>query len=232
MGAKSLVLRVTAQSGPGGGTPSSEVIKREGPRLLPGANRRIIAVMSSPGLRANVPYTYQEYQYLPNDGRRYEIVEGELYVTPAPSPMHQTVSRRLQFVLMKQLEEPGIAFIFNAPFDVILAETSVVEPDLAIIRQGRRGSLSKRGFEGAPDVVVEILSPTTRGNDVFLKKTAYARLGVAEYWIVDPDLGRIEVFRLKEGGYDQGLLFDRSATLSSPSFPEIVVPLAPLFAPL
>jgi len=102
---------------------------------------------------------------------------------------------------------------------VILAETSVVEPDLAIIRQGRRGSLSKRGFEGAPDVVVEILSPTTRGNDVFLKKAAYARLGVAEYWIVDPDLGRIEVFRLKEGGYDQGLLFDRSATLSRPRFP-------------
>jgi Uma2 family endonuclease len=108
----------------------------------------------------------------------------------------------------------------------------VVEPDLVIIRQGRRGSFSKRGFEGAPDVAVEILSHGTRGNDVFLKKAAYARLGVAEYWIVDPDLGRIEVFRLKEGGYDQGLLFDRSATLSSPSFPEIAVPLAPLFAPL
>jgi Uma2 family endonuclease len=81
-------------------------------------------------------------------------------------------------------------------------------------------------------VVVEILSPATRGNDVFLKKAAYARLGVAEYWIVDPDLARIEVFRLKEAGYDQGLLFDRSATLSSPSFPQIAVPLEPLFAPL
>ena len=188
--------------------------------------------MSSPGLRANVPYTYQEFQYLPNDGRRYEIIEGELYVTPAPSTMHQTVSRRLQFALMTQLEEPGVAFIFDAPFDVILSETSVVEPDLVIIRQSRWGSFSKRGFEGPPDVVVEILSPATRGNDVFLKKAAYARLGVAEYWIVDPDLARIEVFRLKEAGYDQGLLFDRSATRSSPSFPEIAVPLGPLFAPL
>ena len=188
--------------------------------------------MSSPGLRANVPYTYQEFQYLPNDGRRYEIIEGELYVTPAPSTMHQTVSRRLQFALMTQLEEPGVAFIFDAPFDVILSETSVVEPDLVIIRQSRRGSFSQRGFEGPPDVVVEILSPATRGNDVFLKKAAYARLGVAEYWIVDPDLARIEVFRLKEAGYDQGLLFDRSATLSSPSFPQIAVPLEPLFAPL
>jgi Uma2 family endonuclease len=205
---------------------------REGRALLPDANRRILQVMSSPGLRANVPYTYQEFQYLPNDGRRYEIIEGELYVTPAPSTMHQTVSRRLQFALMKQLEEPGVAFIFNAPFDVILSETSVVEPDLLIIRQSRRGSFSKRGFEGPPDVVVEILSPATRGNDVFLKKAAYARLGVAEYWIVDPDLARIEVFRLKEAGYDQGLLFDRSATLSSPSFPQIAVPLEPLFAPL
>jgi len=109
---------------------------------------------------------------------------------------------------MKHSKSRASPSYFDAPFDVILAETSVVEPDLAIIRQGRRGSLSKRGFEGAPDVVVEILSPTTRGNDVFLKKAAYARLGVAEYWIVDPDLGRIEVFRLKEGGYDQGLLFD------------------------
>jgi Uma2 family endonuclease len=187
--------------------------------------------MSRPGVRANVPYTYREYCYLPDDGRRYEIIEGELYVTPAPSPMHQTVSRRLQFALMRQLEEPGIAYVFNAPFDVILAETSVVQPDLAIIRRGRREDISKRGLEGAPDIAVEIISPAHRGNDVFLKKAAYARLGIPEYWIVDPDLGRVEVFRLEEGGYDQGEMFDRASTLTSPSFAEVSVPLAPVFAP-
>ena len=188
--------------------------------------------MPNPGVRANVPYTYQEYCYLPNDGRRYEIIEGELYVTPSPSSMHQTVSRRLQYALMTQLELPGIAYIFDAPFDIILAETSVVEPDLVIIRKSRRDSISKRGFEGPPDVAVEILSSSTRGNDIFLKKAAYARAGISEYWIVDPDLGHVEVFRLKESGYDQGVLFDRSATLTSPSFPEVAIPLVPIFEPL
>ena len=188
--------------------------------------------MSRPGVRANVPYTYEEYCYLPNDGRRYEIVEGELYVTPSPSSTHQTVSRRLQFALMTQLEIPGLAMVYNAPFDIILAETSVVQPDLTIIRKSRRDNISKRGFEGPPDVVVEILSASTRGNDVFLKKAAYARAGVPEYWIVDPGPGHIEVFSLKDVGYDQGVLFDRAATLTSPSFPEVAIPLAPIFEPL
>lgn len=84
--------------------------------------------MPNPGVRANVPYTYQEYCYLPNDGRRYEIIEGDLYVTPSPSSMHQTVSRRLLYALMTQLELPGIAYIFDAPYDVILAETTVSSP--------------------------------------------------------------------------------------------------------
>ncbi|HEX7507531.1 MAG TPA: Uma2 family endonuclease, partial [Polyangia bacterium] len=70
--------------------------------------------MPNPGVRANVPYTYQEYCYLPNDGRRYQIIEGKLYVTRAPSSMHQTVSRRLQYALMTQLEISGIAMVFNA----------------------------------------------------------------------------------------------------------------------
>jgi len=108
----------------------------------------------------------------------------------------------------------------------------VVQPDLAIIRKSRRDSISKRGFEGPPDVAVEILSTSTRGNDIFLKKAAYARLGIQEYWIVDPDLCRVEVFRLKEGGYDQGVLFDRSATLTTPSFPEVAILLTPIFEPI
>jgi Uma2 family endonuclease len=188
--------------------------------------------MPNPGVRANVPYTYREYCYLPNDGRRYEIIDGDLFATPAPSTMHQTVSRRLLYALMSQLELPGIAYIFDAPYDVILAETTVVEPDLAIIRKSRRSSISERGFEGPPDVVVEILSSSTRGNDVVLKKAAYARAGIQEYWIVDPDLDHVEVFRLKETSYDQGVLFDRSATLTSPSFPEVSIPLVPIFEPI
>lgn len=188
--------------------------------------------MPNPGVRANVPYTYEEYCYLPNDGRRYEIIEGDLYVTPAPSSIHQTVSRRLQFALMSQLEVKGLALIFDAPYDVIIANTTVVQPDLVIIRNSRRSSISQRGLEGIPDVAVEILSPSTRGNDAILKKAAYARAGIPEYWMVDCDLGQVEVFRLKEAGYDPGVLFDRSATLTSPAFPEVAIPLLPVFEPL
>jgi Uma2 family endonuclease len=181
-----------------------------------------------------VQLTYREYAYLPDDGRRYELMDGELYMTPAPTPHHQTVSRRLQYALMAALEEPGIAFVFNAPIDVILGDTNVVQPDLAIVRSSRRELITDRGIEGAPDVVVEILSPGTSGRDRHLKTGIYARHGVPEYWIVDPDHGWIDVHALEGEGGGYGLVkrFDRADTLRSALFPEIAVPMAPLFRPL
>jgi len=178
-----------------------------------------------------VRLTYEDYQYLPSDGRRYELVEGELCVTPAPDPFHQTVSRRLQHALMAQLEDNGVAFVFNAPVDVILSETTVLEPDLVILRQSRKELISKRGIEGPPDVVVEILSPASRGQDRHLKRSTYAQYGIGEYWIVDPDIGLIEVHVLEGRGYKLAARFDRASTLSSAAFDEIAVPLASVFRP-
>ncbi len=94
-------------------------------------------------------------------------------MNPAPTTIHQRVSRRLQQVLMQQLEEPGIAEVFDAPTDVILSETSVVQPDLAVVRIARKAA-SERGIEGPPDVVVEILSPGNSGHDELFKKMLYA----------------------------------------------------------
>jgi len=185
--------------------------------------------MSGVPIHANVPYTYEAYCYLPADGKRYEIIDGELYVSPAPSPFHQTVSRRLQQALMRQLEDTGIALIFNAPIDVIIGETTVVQPDLAVLRCTRKELITNRGIEGPPDLVVEILSPSNKGNDLFLKRSAYAHHGFGEYWIVDPDLGAINVLRLTPSGYELFARFDRAGTVSSPSFAEISVPLAPVF---
>ena len=108
--------------------------------------------------------------------------------------------------------------IFSSSVARILAETSIVEPDLAIIRQNRRESFSKRGFEGAPDVVVEILSPITRGNDVFLKKAAYARLGVPEYWIVDPGSKTVYLYQLTGAGK-----FEEKAILEEKGIAECLV---------
>ncbi len=134
-----------------------------------------------------VPLTYREYCFFPDDGQRHEIVEGEHYVTPVPTTTHQRVSGNLFVALHSQLRERGIAEVFSAPTDVILSDTTVVQPDLVVVRMSRSGAISERGIEGPPDLVIEILSPNTSGRDEFLKKAAYAKAGVPEYWLVDPD---------------------------------------------
>jgi Uma2 family endonuclease len=181
--------------------------------------------------REEILFTYQEYALLPDDGRRHELIEGDFYGTPAPSSFHQTVSRRLQHRLMTQLEDTGVAVVFNAPWDVILADTTVVQPDIALVRASRKSAISSRGMEGPPDVVVEILSLSSRGIDDELKKATYARFGVREYWIVEPDLGFVSVFRSDGGPYRLHVRYDRASTLTSVEFAEISVPLAPIFEP-
>jgi len=179
-----------------------------------------------------VPLTYDEYVLFPDDGRRYELMDGDPYVSPAPSTFHQTVSRRLQFALMALLEETRLAFVFDAPVDVILSPTDVVQPDLALVRSARRSIITQRAIEGAPDVVVEILSPFGRDRDERLKYALYARFGVPEYWIVDPEVGHISVNVLGEQGYRVHALCDRASRIESPGFSELTFPLEPLFRPL
>ncbi len=178
-----------------------------------------------------VPYTYAEYAALPSDGRRWELIDGDFEVNPAPAPRHQTVSRRLQFELMKQLEETGIASVFDAPIDVILSETDVLQPDLAIVRTGRMHFVTDRGIEGPPDIVVEILSPSSRVMDRRVKPRTYARYAVPEYWIVDGELGLVEIHRLGAEGYVLEMRFDRASTLVTPSFPEVKLDLSHVFRP-
>lgn len=176
------------------------------------------------------PFTYEEYAALPGDGRRWELLDGELEVTLTPSPRHQTVSRRLQFELMRTLEEPGRALVFNAPIDLILSPHQVLRPDLAIIRSDRQALITERGIEGPPDIVVEILSPGTRLLDQRLKKGVYARFGVQEYWMVDPVGGQVELYRLAPAGeFEIEQRFDRASHLTTPSFPEVNIELARVF---
>jgi Uma2 family endonuclease len=178
---------------------------------------------------AIIPRTYEDYAAVPSDGRRWELIDGEFEVNPAPTSLHQTVSRRLQFELMEALEEPGLAQVFDAPIDVILGELDVLQPDLAIIAANHTHIISARGIEGPPDVVIEILSPSTSTLDRRVKRRTYARYGVPEYWIVDPKLAHIEQYGIGEAEYVLNQRFDRASTLTTPSFPEVAIDMSWVF---
>ena len=173
-------------------------------------------------------FTYQDYLQLPED-RRYEIVAGDLYMVPAPIPYHQKVSRNLEFQLHQHVKAHDLGEIFYAPCDVLLSDTDVVQPDILFIGEKRLSIITETNIHGAPDLVVEILSPASERRDRGAKQKLYARAGVLEYWIVDPTAKTVEVFTLNETGYQRLNLFNHSETLSSPLFPDLFISLADIF---
>jgi Uma2 family endonuclease len=140
---------------------------------------------------------YSDYVGTPDDGKRYEIVQGDLYVTASPSPMHQRVSGRLERQLEGYFHGRSIGEVFHAPIDLILTDHDILVPDVLVVSDPNL--ISKRGIEGPPVLIVEILSPATRKQDRGMKARRYAELGVEHYWIVDPDQKRLECHRLAEG---------------------------------
>lgn len=161
---------------------------------------------------------YRDYEALPADGRRYELHEGELCVTPAPSPRHQRISRNLYRVLDRHVEGGGLGEILYAPLDCILSETTVVQPDLVYLETARLQAVSARGIEGPPTLIVEILSPATTLIDRSTKRQLYARHGVPYYWIVDPEARVIEAYVLSGQGYDLAVRAAGSRPISLPPF--------------
>lgn len=190
--------------------------------------------MASAAKRAWAPYTYRDLQEIADDRNRYELIEGEIYVSPSPTPWHQKVSQRLEFALLSTLEmrPRPLAHVFAAPVDVIFEDTTVLVPDIVVVRRRRRKLITKRAIEGAPDLIVEVLSPSTRRVDLAVKHATYAEWRVPEYWIVDPEAGTVELHRLHAGEYRLHARFSRRGTLRSVEFPELSVKLAPIFAPL
>ena len=145
--------------------------------------------------------TYEDYAALPNDGNRYEILEGELAVTPAPSTKHQTASVNLTVLLTQHIKARDLGKLFHAPVDLILESTSVLQPDLLFVAKARQNIITDRAVEGAPDLVIEILSPTTSRSDRVTKAQIYARHKVPAYWIVDPELETVEIYLLNVDSY-------------------------------
>ena len=160
-------------------------------------------------------WTYKDYAAIPDDGRRYEIVDGVLYMTPAPNEAHQTTVGRLFRYLAVQVEDSGHGRVYIAPFDVELALNVVVQPDVVIVLNENLEKITDSRIIGAPDLVVEVASPGTMGYDRTRKLQAYARAGVPEDWIADPWSRTVEVFTLEINSYRSLGVFEGKATLPS-----------------
>jgi Uma2 family endonuclease len=178
----------------------------------------------------SLKYTHADLLQLPDDGKRREIIDGEIYVTPSPINYHQKILLNLTGAFWKFLEDHPLGELRFAPLDVILSDHNVLEPDLLLVLNEHRGILQD-WVRGAPDLVVEILSPTTEARDRGIKMKAYARFGVAGYWIVDPAAQVIEVYRLTAEGFHLAATCARGTTVETPLLPGFSLSVAAIFRP-
>ena len=172
--------------------------------------------------------SYEDYARLPDD-ERFELIDGELITMPSPKEIHQRLllllgARWLWFVL-----ERSLGAVYIAPFDVILSESNVVQPDLFFVSNARSRIITEDNIIGAPDLVVEILSPSTADYDRTTKRELYERYGVPEYWMVDPYAKTVTVLILGADGYNAHAVYGEGDTLSSPTLAGFALNLGELF---
>jgi Uma2 family endonuclease len=183
--------------------------------------------------RTRQRWTYAEFARLPTSGStRYEIIDGELVVTPAPGLKHQRIVTRLVSLLHAFARKHALGEVFVSPFDVLFAEGDYLEPDILFVRKARAELVTDRGVEGAPDLVVEVLSASTAARDHGIKLERYRHYGVPEYWIVDPEEETVEVWKLGEGARETVLFAGASVLRWAPaaSGPSLDIVLSELFA--
>lgn len=179
----------------------------------------------------NVLFTYEDSLLFPDDGRRHELIGGEHYATPAPTTKHQQVSCNLLGLMHAFLRRTKAGRLFSAPTDVVLSDLDVVQPDLLFVAAIRAAIITEKHVRGAPDLIIEILSETTRKTDEIVKRKLYERYGVAEYWIVDPALETVKVYRMTDQGYVRAAELSQEAgdTLTTPLLPDFQLSLAEIF---
>jgi len=180
---------------------------------------------------APVQFTYEDFLLFPDDGKRHELIDGDHYVSPSPRTNHQIVSWNLVVLLDRFLASHPLGKMFCAPLDVVLSDLDVVEPDLFYVSSARSEIITDDNIQGAPDLVVEILSPSSRKTDEIVKRKLYERHGILEYWIVDPELSMVKVYRLVSGRYVRvaELSHEAGDCLTSEQFPGLSLPLAGIF---
>ena len=193
--------------------------------LVPGSDD---ARPSSPGVKL----TYDDFVLFPDDGKRHELIDGEHYVTPSPNLKHQKVLGNLHLLIGTWLEQHPIGQIFVAPFDVVFSRFDVVEPDLLYMSNERAAQvLTDANVQGAPELVIEIGSPSTRRRDETIKRRLYERSDVSEYWVVDPEIDIIRVYRRGTAGFERPVELRAEATdvLATPLLPGLHLPLLRIF---
>jgi Uma2 family endonuclease len=167
--------------------------------------------------------------FIPNMHLRCEMLDGDIIPVPIPAIRNQAISLRFASALLQYVDSRGLGRVLPAPCSVVLSNKIVMQPDIVFIKNERRGLIGKRSLQGAPDLVVEVLSPDVRKKDFRLKKRIYERFGVQEYWLVDPDAAAVETMIWSELGYISISGFDKSDKLSSPLLPNLNLDLSGAF---
>lgn len=175
--------------------------------------------------------TYADYLQLPDDGQRYEIIDGELYVSPSPNTKHQRVSGRLYRALADHTDEHDLGEVFIAPYDLKLGDPSVVQPDILYISWDRHDIVTRLNAQGVPDLVIEVISPSSTRMDLETKRDLYAKYGVLHYWVAHPQDEWLRAYDLgADGQYELVAEGHGDMTFSAPPFPDLAIRLARLWA--
>jgi Uma2 family endonuclease len=174
--------------------------------------------------------TVEDYRSLPETGPRYQLIEGDLYMAPAPNRYHQDISRNLELMLGNYLKSNPIGKMYHAPFDVVLGPFDVFQPDILFVSSQRSPLLTEAGLEGPPDFVVEILSPKTARLDLEAKRKLYLRHGVRELWIINPDQRAILIYRPEEDPANPVATHQEGDEIECPLFPGLRVDTVEVFA--
>ncbi|MFC5404610.1 Uma2 family endonuclease [Cohnella soli] len=174
------------------------------------------------------PMTYDAYAQMPDDGNRYEIFDGVLELMSGPSIPHQVINTKLLLLITQSCDSDYIVLV--APLDVILSQTNVLQPDLIMVHRNRMDIITKRGIEGPPDLIVEVLSPSSHKRDKVRKMQIYARHDVPEYWVIDPAARTLEQYALADGRYTLGNVFEDDERIDSDKLPCVSFVINELFA--
>lgn len=184
---------------------------------------------------ADTRLTYDDFLLFPDDGKRHELINGVHYVTPSPRLRHQDLVGRLYVAITAYLvEQPTAGRVFLSPVDVVLSFHDIVVPDLIFIAGDQAGIMTEKNIQGAPSLVVEVLSESTRKRDAQIKRRLFEQVGVREYWLVDPELDTVQVFRPTAEGRlarVEELTTEDGGTLATPMLPGCAIDIRTLFRP-
>ena len=181
---------------------------------------------------SGVRLTYDDFVQFPDDGKRHELIDGEHYVTPSPNTKHQTVLGTLHRLIGNFLDDRTLGRVFLAPFDVVFTDFDVVEPDLLYMSNERAAQiLTAKHVRGTPELVVEIGSPSTRARDETIKRRLYERVGVTEYWFVDPEVDVVRVYQRRGERFAKAMELSSEAAdiLTTDLLPGLAMPLERIF---